>query len=499
MKSFGQFLTEAVKTAASTEAKLKGLKGDGHGGWYDAKGKFVAKTIQGKLHYTGGRSAAEEEPTSTKTKTPEPNRPQPQAAPQAAPVPQQAQQEPSSVEDSGEVFGTGDLQQQTAEKMGQPESEGAVIVFGRFNPPTIGHQKLLDAASREASRQKSDLRIYPSRSVDPKKNPLQPGAKIEYMKKMFSDYEENIKDDANARTIFDVLLACMHIGYKAVTIVVGQDRLAEFQSLAQKYNGDIYEFEEINVLSAGARDADAEGLEGVSASKMRAAAASDDFKGFVKGIPDIGNMEKKKLFNLLQKQMGISKKEVKASKSAGKKAEDAAAAKRYSENEKATKASEKRRIPQDFGYRRDAGWKESYNLWEIAPKLDPFGLRVAYLKEDVFKIGALVENLHTGESGRITRRGANYVIVQTPEGHMFKSWLKDVTEAYDVGTDEYRSYVQKATPGQSVRKWNADPIIKPITTGSYWDGKPKKKPEDPSSGPGVKYGDTCKPYKVGKG
>ena len=70
MKSFGQFLTEAVKTAASTEAKLKGLKGDGHGGWYDQKGNFVAKTVQGKLHYTGGRGAAEEEPTSTKTKTP---------------------------------------------------------------------------------------------------------------------------------------------------------------------------------------------------------------------------------------------------------------------------------------------------------------------------------------------------------------------------------------------------------------------------------------------
>jgi len=453
VKSFGQFLTEAVKTAASTEAKLKGLKGDGHGGWYDQKGNFVAKTVQGKLHYTGGRGASEEEPTSTKTKTPEPNRPQPQAAPQAAPVPKQAQQEPSSVEDSGEVFGTGDLQQQTAEIMGQPESEGAVIVFGRFNPPTTGHQKLLDAAASEASRQGADLRIYPSRSVDPKKNPLQPGAKIEYMAKMFPDYEESIRDDANAKTIFDVLLACANIGYKTVTIVVGQDRLAEFQTLAQKYNGDLYEFEEINVVSAGARDADAEGIEGMSASKLRAAAASGDFKGFVKGIPNIGNMEKKNLFNLLQKQMGISKKEV----------------------------------------------KKDVKEWEIAPKLDPFGLRIAYLKEEIFKIGSLVENVNTGLSGRIIRRGANHVIVQTPEHMMFKAWLKDLVEAYDVGTDEYRSYVQKSTPGQSIRKWNSDPIIKPITTGSFWDGKKKKKPEDPSSGPGVKYGDTCKPYKVGKG
>jgi len=111
----------------------------------------------------------------------------------------------------------------------------------------------------------------------------------------------------------------------------------------------------------------------------------------------------------------------------------------------------------------------------------------------------LVENVNTGLSGRIIRRGANHVIVQTPEHMMFKAWLKDLVEAYDVGTDEYRSYVQKSTPGQSIRKWNSDPIIKPITTGSFWDGKKKKKPEDPSSGPGVKYGDTCKPYKVGKG
>ena len=462
MKSFGQFLTEAVKTAASTEAKLKGLKGDGHGGWYDQKGNFVAKTVQGKLQYTGGRGAAEEEPSTQKTKAPEPNRPQPQAAQQAAPVPKTAQQEPSSVEDSGEVYGTDDLQQQTAELMGPAESEGAVVVFGRFNPPTTGHQKLLDAASSEANRQGADLRIYPSRSQDAKKNPLQPGAKIEYMMKMFPDYAESIRDDANAKTIFDVLVACGNIGYRTVTIVVGQDRLSEFQTLAQKYNGDLYEFEEINVVSAGARDADGEGIEGMSASKMRAAAQSDDFKAFAKGIPNIGNMEKKNLFNLVQKQMGVSKKAAKAEKPEGKKV-----------------ANE--------------------DLWKIAPKLDPFGLRIAYLKEECYKIGSLVENVNTGLSGRIIRRGANHVIVQTPEDMMFKAWLKDLVEAYDVGTDEYRAYVQKSTPGQSIRKWNADPIIKPITTGSFWDGKKKKKPEDPSSGPGVKYGDTCKPYKVGKG
>ena len=462
MKSFAQFLGEAVKTAASTQAKQRGLVGDGHGGWYDGKGNFVAKTVNKKLKFTGSRGAGEEEETpqqggpaaaATPTKT---------KAPAPAPTPKAAAAPPEDIEKSGEVFGTDDLQQQTAEKMGESTSESVVIVFGRFNPPTTGHEKLLQAAKDEASRQKADLRIYPSRSVDPKKNPLQPGAKIDYMKKMFPDYEEDIRDDANSRTIFDVLVACQNVGYTGVTIVVGQDRLNEFQGLSQKYNGDLYEFEEINVVSAGARDADGEGIEGMSASKMRAAAQSDDFKAFAKGIPNLGNMEKKNLFNLVQKQMGVSKKEVKKEKPEGKKV-----------------ANE--------------------DLWKIAPKLDPFGLRIAYLKEECFKIGSLVENVNTGLSGRIIRRGANHVIVQTPEEMMFKSWLKDLVEAYDVGTDEYRSYAQKSTPGQSIRKWNADPIIKPITTGSYWDGKKKKKPEDPSSGPGVKYGDTCKPIKVGKG
>ena len=450
VKSFGQFIIEAVKTAASTEAKMKGLKGDGHGGWYDAKGNFVAKTVNGKLQFTGGRgAAAPEDPKSTKVATPDPKAVQKKAP---MPVAGAAQPQEPEVEGEGKSPEPGDAQKQTAEIMGAPSSESVVVTFGRFNPPTTGHEKLLKSASAEAERSKSDFRVYPSRSVDSKKNPLQPGTKIEYMQKMFPDYADNIKDDANARTIFDVLVACQNIGYKAVTIVVGQDRLSEFQSLAQKYNGDLYEFEEIKVISAGTRDADAEGLEGMSASKMRAAAAEDDFKAFAKGIPNIGNMEKKNLYNILQKSMGVKKREI---------------------------AKE--------------------DLWQYAPKLDPFGLRVAYLREHIFKVGTLVENVNTGVRGRITRRCSNHVIVQTPEHTMYKAWLKDLVEAYDVGTDEYRRYVQSMTPGQGDVKFHDKPDIKPITTGSYYDGKKVKNPNDPPSGPGINYNDTKIPYKVGKG
>ena len=455
MKSFGQFLTEAVKTAASTEAKLKGLKGDGHGGWYDQKGNFVAKTVNGKLQFTGGRKAAPtEDPKTTKVATPEIQKAKPKAPVQAAPAPK-----PKAKEDTADTTTKspepGEANQQTAEVMGIPTSEGVVITFGRFNPPTVGHEKLLKSAASEASRLGYDLKIYPSRSVDAKKNPLQPGAKIEYMKKMFPDYEESIKDDPNARTIFDVLEACFNLGYKAVTIVVGQDRLSEFQSLAQKYNGDLYDFEDLQVISGGARDPDSEGIEGMSASKMRDAVAKDDFKAFAKGIPNIGNMEKKNLFNLIQKSMGATDEQLRG-----------------------TIAAE---------------------TWTYAPKLDPFGLRIAYLKEQIFKVGSLVENVNTGVRGRITRRCANHVIVQTPEHTMYKAWLRDLVEAYDVGTDEYRRYVQSMTPGQGDVKFHDKPDIKPITTGSYYDGKKVKNPNDPPSGPGVKYNDTKIPYKVGKG
>ena len=450
MKSFGQFLKEAVKTAASTEAKMKGLKGDGHGGWYDAKGNFKAKTVNGKLQFVQGGSPKEPEgPNSTAPATPDAPQQQAAAPMQAAPTAQPQQQQPET--GGSKSPEPGDTQQQTAEIMGTPTSEGAVVVFGRFNPPTTGHEKLLKSASTEASRTGADLRIYPSRSVDAKKNPLQPGTKIEYMQKMFPDFAEDIKDDPNAKTIFDVLIACQNLAYKSVTIVVGQDRLAEFQGLAQKYNGDLYDFEEIKVISAGQRDADAEGLEGMSASKMRDAAAKDDFKAFAKGIPNIGNMDKKNLYNILQKSMGVKKTELAA------------------------------------------------ETWTYAPKLDPFGLRVAYLKEQCFKVGSLVENVNTGVRGRITRRCANHVIVQTPEHTMFKAWLKDLTEAYDVGTDEYRRYVQSMTPGQGDVKFHDKPDIKPITTGSYYDGKKVKHPNDPPSGPGTKYNDTKIPYKVGKG
>ena len=292
-----------------------------------------------------------------------------------------------------------------------------VVVFGRFNPPTIGHEKLLKAAATQAKRDSADLAIYPSRTQDKKKNPLDPKAKIGYMKKMFPDYEESIFDDANAKTIFDVLGAKYGVGYKNVTIMVGQDRLAEFQGLAQKYNGsDLYNFDNIVVVSAGARDPDADDVSGMSASKLRAHAAENDFNAFSKGVPNkMNTIQKKEMFNAVRKSMNIKEE-----------------------------------------------------LWKIAPKFDPLALRETYLKGQLFRIGDIVENLNTGLVGKVTRRGTNYIICVTEDGIMFNSWYRDIKEYTEVkmdrvmrdkdhpntlvGTSGFLKYVASMTPGALFNK-----------------------------------------------
>ena len=265
MKSFFQFLNEA-QSNASVQARKLNLKSDGHGGWLDSRGNFVATTEDGRLQFVDKKKPkGQEEPTG---KPKAAARPEPKAEPKkTAPKTTGAKgaEADKGKEDSGET------------------AETLTMAFGRFNPPTVGHGKLL-AAAKKAS-QGGDLKIYPSRSQDPKKNPLDPDMKISFMKKMFPDYEENIINDDEMKSIFNVLTTAGEQGYKNVNIIVGSDRQAEFENLATKYNGDLYNFENIRVISAGVRDADAEGVEGMSASKMRKAVVDDDFDAFRRGTP----------------------------------------------------------------------------------------------------------------------------------------------------------------------------------------------------------------------
>ena len=399
MKNFFQFLTEAGASQASAQASKLNLTSDGHGSWLDSRGNLVATTEKGKLKFI-----------QKKVKTADIEKPKQRKAAEG-PVKQM-----KTARADDKLAG--------APKAKEPEGDGQTgagealtVAFGRFNPPTVGHGKLLSAAKKASAG--GDLKIYPSRTQDAKKNPLDPDMKISYMKKMFPDYEEQIINDPDMKSIFNVLITANEAGVKDINIIVGSDRQSEFENLATKYNGELYNFNNIRVISAGVRDADAEGVEGMSASKMRKAVVDDDFDAFRRGTPkDLNDGETRSLFDAVRTGMKVKKKKV----------------------------------------------KESIDLWEIAPRYDQRGLREQYVRKKIFNIGDLVENLNTGLVGRIIRRGTNYLICLTKEEYMFKSWIKDVMEAVKpahktgiygvpasqrgVGTDKLREYAQSMVPGQ---------------------------------------------------
>ena len=395
MKSLLQFMREA-ESQASMQAKKLNLASDGHGSWMDTRGNIVATTENGKLVFLKGRKKkAGEEGGQVRGKAPEP-----QAKAKTAPAPK-----PTPKPKAGD-----------AEDDDGASAETLTIVFGRFNPPTIGHEKLLQAAEKAAIG--GELKIYPSRTNDPKKNPIDPDMKISYMKKMFPDYEEQIINDPDMVSIFNVLVTAAEDGYKNINIVVGADRQAEFENLANKYNGELYDFKEIRVISAGVRDADAEGVEGMSASKMRKAVQDDDFDAFRRGVPKkLSNADTQALFDAVRTGMGTKKKK-----------------------------------------------KEVTEVWQIAPRIDQKGLRENYVKGLIYRIGDIVESLNTGLIGKIIRRGTNHLICVTEEDYMFKSWIRDVMEYTEKrmerrmrvpgkpntleGTGGYRKNAQASVPGQ---------------------------------------------------
>lgn len=404
MKRFSQFLSEAKESQAVMQARRLGLTGDGHGGWYDKNGEFTAKTEGGRLKFYNQnqvpgqqdppqrRTAANQQPVATQTQPPGGGT----AAAPPAPEPQGgAQQEQPPAEEPKEDKGT------------------LTIAFGRFNPPTTGHEKLLDTVANIAD--KGEYRIYPSRSNDPKKNPLDPDTKISMMRKLYPKHGERIVNDAGSKTIFDVLKKAHEDGYSGVNIVVGSDRQAEFQKLATKYNGELYDFKNLNIVSAGERDPDAEDVTGMSASKLRKAAAEGDFETFRKGTPKtLDDKEARKFFMTLRKSMKV---------------------------------------------------EEGFTIWQIAPKEDMASLRESYINNEIYCEGEVVENLNTGLVGRIIRRGTNYLICVTEDNLMFKSWIKDVNEARwtnvsgvpanqrEVGTDALRKYTMKMTGTKEIRNF----------------------------------------------
>ena len=402
MKNFFQFLSES---AAQQAARL-GLQGDGHGGWYDrGTGEFVAKTEKGRLKFynkrqkVGGKDPAQ---TEKEKNVSDPNFVDPA-------LQQQAQQDQAAMDAAAAQAQPVAQEAPPANYLPVEKTKGTLTVaFGRFNPPHLGHLQLMDTAAGAAEAEGSDYMIVPSRSQDAKKNPLDADTKVSIMRQMFPQHSERISNDVGTRTIFDVLKKAHNDGYANVRIVGGADRVKEFEKLSNNYNGNLYNFDNIEVVSAGDRDPDSEGVEGLSASRMRLAASEGDFKTFRSGMPeDMRPKDARAIFDIVRQSMGVAEG------------------------------------------------------WQIAPKFNYQVLRENYINNNIFKIGQLVENLNTGLVGRIIRRGTNYLICVTEDRIMFKSWIKDVTEAVVngttrsgvgpesrlVGTDKFRKYVESMVPG----------------------------------------------------
>ena len=412
MKTFLQFITES--TATQQAARL-GLESDGHGGWTDrTTGEFVAKTEKGRLKFFNKRQkvgAKDPAQTEKEKNISDPNFVDPKLQ-QQEPVDleKQQQQQQQQVQSPDLAAGPPPV----------PKTKGTLtLAFGRFNPPHAGHQQLMDIAAAAAQEEESDYIIVPSRSQDAKKNPLDADTKVSIMRQMFPQHGERIVNDGANRTIFDVLKKAHNDGYTNVRIVAGQDRVKEFDKLSQNYNGQLYQFDNMEVVSSGDRDPDSDGVEGLSSSRMRLAAAEGDFKTFRAGLPEgIPRKSAMGLFDTVRQSMKVKE------------------------------------------------MKEFWNIWEIAPKYDLENLRESYIAKQIFNIGDRVENLNTGMIGRIIRRGANHLICVSENNIMFKSWVKDLQEAIInaktpsgvpanqrlTGTDALRKYVETMVPGFSYGK-----------------------------------------------
>jgi len=186
----------------------------------------------------------------------------------------------------------------------------AVFVFGRFNPPTIGHEKLINAVIAVNQREGGTALIYGSHSQDSRKNPLTHKQKFKYLGKMFPRMKKSLQSTSTEKNIMEIATE-LNGKYDKLVMVAGSDRVDEFTSLLNSYNGikskhGFYEYKEIEVKSAGERDPDEDGATGMSASKMRKAATQGDFKSFLLGASDeLTVKDKKNMMNDVRKGLKL--------------------------------------------------------------------------------------------------------------------------------------------------------------------------------------------------
>jgi len=251
-------------------------------------------------------------------------------------------------------------------------NDSVVEVFGRHNPPHMGHGQTFKMANEIAGNEDADQKFYTSRSQDPKKNPLPFRQKLGFLKEMFPDHAEKWDDDENVRTILGAASKAHGEGYKNFHFVGGGDRRQGMEDLLRRYNGNLYDFDNIYSHSAGERDEDSDDpIMNLSASKLRRMVQQGDQPGFLENFGDKGDIAKR-LFQALQMY--------------GQKNED----------------------------------------WEVAPRYNKEFIREMYLQGDLYKVGDVVESLSTGLIGSVHRCGTNHLICVTEDGIMFKNFIHDV-------------------------------------------------------------------------
>lgn len=304
-------------------------------------------------------------------------------------------------------------------KIKEAKGRHIAFTFGRFNPPTIGHGKLLEKLFTVRA---DNHFIFLSRSEDSDKNPLSFREKSKVMKQMFPRYASNIIVSGSNR-VFDIVTDLYNKGATELSMVVGSDRVREFDTTIKKYNGvksrhGYYNFDNINIVSAGERDPDADGATGMSASKMRAAAKSNDLVAFKKGLPSTFR-DAEGLLKRLRQGMRL-------------------AASNDPEIEEGTLK---------FKPFITASTKE---------ELENMIIRDKYLTEHLYDVGDIVDDVENKITGVIVRRGTNYVTLEDVDSKLHKSWLFNIIESpvypreldesarklkYDKETDQPKKYV----------------------------------------------------------
>jgi len=258
------------------------------------------------------------------------------------------------------------------------EEKTVYFTFGRMNPPTTGHEKLMNELSKKSG--KNPYKIYLTQTTDKKKNPLDFKYKVKTVRKFFPKHARNIMLNKKVRSVFDAATEMYNEGFKNITMVVGSDRINEFNTLLKKYNGvksrhGLYNFNKINVISAGDRDPDADDISGMSASKMRSLANEGDFTQFSQGLPrNVSNTDAKKVYNEVRRGMGLKEQ------------------------------------------------KDYFNKLHFEPVSEK---REAYVQGHLYDIGDRVTVVGSDELASITSLGSNYVIVES-NSKLYRKWLTDI-------------------------------------------------------------------------